>query len=123
MVNGFQVQCLQVDQRIKLTSTGPNVFGISSEVPEGCSVDQAVFVSRHGSRYPDPSAYAQWQNLSSKVRSQMGINLTLTCYPDPPSQIQDSRKRARISFFLGACVEQPNSAAVTDLPHGLQRAV
>jgi acid phosphatase len=46
---------------------GPNVFDISSDAPEGCSVDQAAFSSRHGSRYPDPGAYKEWVNLSTKV--------------------------------------------------------
>lgn len=47
--------------------SGPNVFGIPQEPPAGCVVDQAAFVSRHGSRYPDPGAYYQWTNLSAKV--------------------------------------------------------
>ena len=46
---------------------GRNVYNIDSSPPAGCSVDQAVYVLRHGSRYPDPSAYQQWQNLSYKV--------------------------------------------------------
>lgn len=46
---------------------GPNVFGISPDAPEGCSVDQAAFSSRHGSRYPDPGAYNGWLDLSAKV--------------------------------------------------------
>jgi acid phosphatase len=46
---------------------GPNVFGISSDTPEGCTVDQAVYVSRHGSRYPDPGAYDGWLALYDKV--------------------------------------------------------
>ena len=48
---------------------GPNVNGIPYETPEGCTVDMAAFTSRHGSRYPDPSAYLQWQNLSTKIHS------------------------------------------------------
>ncbi|KAH7014213.1 histidine acid phosphatase [Microdochium trichocladiopsis] len=39
---------------------GDNVNGISPEVPEGCVVDQAAYVSRHGSRYPDNGAYNGW---------------------------------------------------------------
>ncbi|TKA81563.1 hypothetical protein B0A55_03011 [Friedmanniomyces simplex] len=49
---------------------GPNVFGISPDPPPGCTVDQAAFTSRHGSRYPDPSAYYQWTNLSAKIHAQ-----------------------------------------------------
>ncbi|KAL4886681.1 histidine phosphatase superfamily [Aspergillus karnatakaensis] len=48
---------------------GPNVNKISSDVPEGCSVDQAVYVVRHGSRYPDPGAYAEWQALHVAIQS------------------------------------------------------
>ncbi|KAL5338282.1 histidine phosphatase superfamily [Aspergillus crustosus] len=48
---------------------GPKVNKISSDVPEGCSVDQAVYVVRHGSRYPDPGAYAEWQALHEAIQS------------------------------------------------------
>jgi acid phosphatase len=47
--------------------SGQNVFDISPEAPEGCSVDTAAFASRHGSRYPDPGAYNGWLTLSEKV--------------------------------------------------------
>lgn len=46
---------------------GPNVHGISAEVPEGCRVDQAAYVSRHGSRYPDKGAYGEWTEMESRV--------------------------------------------------------
>lgn len=46
---------------------GPDVNGISSDVPDGCTVEQAAYVVRHGSRYPDSSAYMEWTNLSAKV--------------------------------------------------------
>ncbi|KAK7714597.1 hypothetical protein SLS57_007073 [Botryosphaeria dothidea] len=48
---------------------GPNVFGIDPEAPEGCTVDQGAFVSRHGSRYPDPGAYAEWTALEAKIKA------------------------------------------------------
>ncbi|KAE8357053.1 histidine phosphatase superfamily [Aspergillus coremiiformis] len=48
---------------------GPNVNKIDSTVPEGCSVDQAVYVVRHGSRYPDPGAYNQWKSLYEAFQS------------------------------------------------------
>ncbi|KAF2634786.1 acid phosphatase PHO12 precursor [Massarina eburnea CBS 473.64] len=47
--------------------SGPEVTNISSEVPAGCTVDQAAFFSRHGSRYPDLGAYNEWLNLSSRI--------------------------------------------------------
>ena len=40
-------------KHLELTFSGPEVTGISSEVPKGCVVDMAAFFSRHGSRYPD----------------------------------------------------------------------
>ncbi|RHZ48334.1 putative histidine acid phosphatase [Aspergillus thermomutatus] len=48
---------------------GPNVNKISSNVPDQCSVDQAIYVVRHGSRYPDPGAYAEWQALYNAFQS------------------------------------------------------
>lgn len=53
--------------KILTINLGPNVNSIDYEVPDGCFVDTAAFVSRHGSRYPDASAYYQWTNLSAKV--------------------------------------------------------
>lgn len=47
--------------------TGPNVNGVSNEVPAGCTVEQAAYVMRHGSRYPDSGAYKEWQALQTKV--------------------------------------------------------
>ncbi|EKG22508.1 Histidine phosphatase superfamily clade-2 [Macrophomina phaseolina MS6] len=49
--------------------SGPNAFGIDPKAPEGCTVDQAAFVSRHGSRYPDPGAYAEWTALEAKIQA------------------------------------------------------
>jgi hypothetical protein len=46
---------------------GPDVNDIPYEVPDGCYVDMAAFVSRHGSRYPDQGAYNGWVALSAKV--------------------------------------------------------
>ncbi|KAK1141719.1 hypothetical protein N8T08_008817 [Aspergillus melleus] len=48
---------------------GPNVNSIPSTVPDGCSVDQAVYVVRHGSRYPDPGAFDEWQALHDAFQS------------------------------------------------------
>ncbi|OJD35121.1 histidine acid phosphatase [Diplodia corticola] len=48
---------------------GPNVFGIDPSPPEGCTVDQAAFISRHGSRYPDAGAYAEWTALEAKIKN------------------------------------------------------
>lgn len=42
------------------------MYNISSEVPENCYVDQAAYISRHGSRYPDASAYAGWVDMQTR---------------------------------------------------------
>ncbi|KAF2728213.1 acid phosphatase PHO12 precursor [Polyplosphaeria fusca] len=47
---------------------GPEVTGISSETPSGCTVDLAASFSRHGSRYPDRGAYNGWANLSARIQ-------------------------------------------------------
>jgi acid phosphatase len=47
---------------------GPNVSGESNDVPEGCTVENVAYVVRHGSRYPDSGAYAEWTALYAKVR-------------------------------------------------------
>ncbi|KAK7935821.1 hypothetical protein PG985_001316 [Apiospora marii] len=46
---------------------GENVNGISSDIPENCYVDQAAYVSRHGSRFPDQGAYNGWVSLQQKL--------------------------------------------------------
>jgi acid phosphatase len=46
---------------------GPNIYGISNAVPDNCIVEQVAYNVRHGSRYPDSGAYAQWTTLYAKV--------------------------------------------------------
>ncbi|CEL53207.1 hypothetical protein RSOLAG1IB_06173 [Rhizoctonia solani AG-1 IB] len=48
---------------------GPDVSGVSQEVPDDCTVDQVAIISRHGSRYPDPGAYNEWVALEDKVKN------------------------------------------------------
>ncbi|KAF1997065.1 phosphoglycerate mutase-like protein [Amniculicola lignicola CBS 123094] len=48
---------------------GPEVTGISPEVPNGCIVDLAASFSRHGSRYPDQGAYNEWIALSTHIHN------------------------------------------------------
>jgi hypothetical protein len=50
-----------------MQSSGPNVHGISPEVPEGCTVSSAAYVLRHGSRYPDTGAHNGWLDLARRV--------------------------------------------------------
>jgi hypothetical protein len=47
---------------------GPNIYGISNAVPDNCVVEQVAYNVRHGSRYPDAGAYAQWTALYAKVK-------------------------------------------------------
>ena len=51
------------------------MFHISTDIPDGCQVDQAVYVVRHGSRYPDPGAYVEWTTLYSKVLPNSAIDM------------------------------------------------
>ncbi|KAH7076148.1 histidine phosphatase superfamily [Paraphoma chrysanthemicola] len=55
---------------------GPEVTGISSEVPAGCRVDMAAFFSRHGSRYPDNGAYNEWRDLYKRIQAAGSFNVT-----------------------------------------------
>lgn len=70
-VLGLMVCSLLQDVKSSLHSrqTGPALAGIPYEVPTNCTVDMAAFVSRHGSRYPDPSAYYGWTNMSAKIQA------------------------------------------------------
>lgn len=56
-------------------TVGPNVNGISPDVPANCYVDQAAYVLRHGSRYPDSGAYSSWVELQQLIAAS---NATLT---------------------------------------------
>ncbi|KAF5669939.1 secreted acid phosphatase [Fusarium heterosporum] len=47
---------------------GEPVTGISSEVPEGCHVDQVAYISRHGSRYPDSGAHSGWVDMARRFK-------------------------------------------------------
>lgn len=42
----FQLQ----ETKFGFWKLGPNVYGISNEVPDSCTVKQAAYVVRHGSR-------------------------------------------------------------------------
>ncbi|OTB05876.1 hypothetical protein M426DRAFT_319564 [Hypoxylon sp. CI-4A] len=48
---------------------GPNVLGISPEVPDNCHVDRAAYVARHGSRYPDQGAYDGWVSMYNRFQA------------------------------------------------------
>ncbi|KAJ5089430.1 phosphoglycerate mutase-like protein, partial [Penicillium argentinense] len=53
---------------------GPNVNGVDNSVPEKCTVQQAAYVVRHGSRFPDPGSYNSWVGIQDKI--QIAVNGT-----------------------------------------------
>ncbi|KAJ5316526.1 hypothetical protein N7508_001034 [Penicillium antarcticum] len=53
---------------------GPNVNGIKNEVPDRCSVRQAAYIVRHGSRFPDTGSYNSWVAIYDKI--QLAMNQT-----------------------------------------------
>ncbi|KAJ5355567.1 hypothetical protein N7517_010176 [Penicillium concentricum] len=48
---------------------GPNVNGINSEVPDQCTIRQAAYAVRHGSRFPDTGSYEAWVALHEKIQA------------------------------------------------------
>lgn len=47
----------------------PSQNGIPTETPPGCRVDQAAYIVRHGSRYPEPGSFQGWANLLNKFQN------------------------------------------------------
>ncbi|KAJ7583789.1 phosphoglycerate mutase-like protein [Mycena floridula] len=47
----------------------PSQAGISPETPDGCIVDQAAYILRHGSRFPEPGSFSGWQSLFAKFQN------------------------------------------------------
>ncbi|KAF8878775.1 phosphoglycerate mutase-like protein [Infundibulicybe gibba] len=47
----------------------PSQSGVPIATPAGCVVDQAAFIVRHGSRYPEPGSFTGWQALFSKIQN------------------------------------------------------
>ncbi|KAF8056540.1 phosphoglycerate mutase-like protein [Lyophyllum atratum] len=47
----------------------PSQFGIPVATPANCQVDQAAYIVRHGSRYPEPGSFVGWQNLFAKFQN------------------------------------------------------
>ncbi|KAJ5496093.1 hypothetical protein N7539_001209 [Penicillium diatomitis] len=52
---------------------GPNVNGVKNEVPDRCTVQQAAYVVRHGSRFPDTGSYNSWVALKDKVSTHVPV--------------------------------------------------
>ncbi|KIJ52658.1 hypothetical protein M422DRAFT_776265 [Sphaerobolus stellatus SS14] len=49
--------------------TAPSQFGVDASLPSGCTVDQAAYIVRHGSRYPEVASFAGWVSLHSKIQN------------------------------------------------------
>lgn len=49
--------------------SAPAQYGVSADLPSGCTVDQAAYLLRHGSRYPSNGAYNGWVSLYNKLRN------------------------------------------------------
>ncbi|EKM53795.1 uncharacterized protein PHACADRAFT_260319 [Phanerochaete carnosa HHB-10118-sp] len=47
----------------------PHEDGIPESTPDGCVVDQAAYILRHGARYPEPSDFTGWQTLFQKFQN------------------------------------------------------
>ncbi|KAF8211856.1 phosphoglycerate mutase-like protein [Mycena galopus ATCC 62051] len=47
----------------------PSQDDIPYETPTGCVVDQAAYIVRHGSRYPEPGSFTGWQDLFVKFQN------------------------------------------------------
>ncbi|KAG5352795.1 hypothetical protein C0989_000457 [Termitomyces sp. Mn162] len=47
----------------------PSQDGIATSTPSNCKVDQAAYILRHGSRYPEPGSFSGWQSLFAKFQN------------------------------------------------------
>ncbi|KAG6874755.1 hypothetical protein C0992_006674 [Termitomyces sp. T32_za158] len=47
----------------------PSQDGIATSTPPNCKVDQAAYILRHGSRYPEPGSFTGWQSLFAKFQN------------------------------------------------------
>nr|VWO97995.1 G-protein comlpex beta subunit CpcB [Ganoderma boninense] len=47
----------------------PSQFGVPPSIPAQCRVDQAAYIVRHGSRFPEPGSFAGWQALFNKLQN------------------------------------------------------
>ncbi|KII87239.1 hypothetical protein PLICRDRAFT_177012 [Plicaturopsis crispa FD-325 SS-3] len=47
----------------------PPQDGIPAALPSGCTVSQAAYLVRHGSRYPEPGSSASWTTLQQKIHN------------------------------------------------------
>ncbi|KAJ5895582.1 phosphoglycerate mutase-like protein [Penicillium taxi] len=48
---------------------GPNANDIENTVPDKCNVQQAAYIVRHGSRFPDTGSYNSWVAIQEKIQA------------------------------------------------------
>ncbi|KAJ5809851.1 phosphoglycerate mutase-like protein [Penicillium pulvis] len=48
---------------------GPNVNGVDNSVPDKCTVQQAAYIVRHGSRFPDTGSYESWVGIQERIQA------------------------------------------------------
>lgn len=104
-----------------LTNAGPDVFGISNDVTEGCTVEQAAYVVRHGSRFPDNGAYKEWVALFDKVsngRGTLSRSVSDEEIVDSSSAVHCYR-RTVLHPILEACLDRSNAPDRPRVDHGL----
>ncbi|KAI0034866.1 phosphoglycerate mutase-like protein [Vararia minispora EC-137] len=47
----------------------PTPEHVPEATPEGCIVDQAAYIVRHGSRFPEPGSFGGWKSLFQKIQN------------------------------------------------------
>ncbi|VDC05071.1 unnamed protein product [Peniophora sp. CBMAI 1063] len=107
------------------------------ETPDGCVVDQAAYLVRHGSRFPEPGSFGGWQSLYWKIQNAtFTASGPLTFLPSWVPPVDDvpheplflTANGAREAFNLGAQLREeygftPGGSNVTVWSAGQQRVV
>ncbi|KAF5346841.1 hypothetical protein D9756_010630 [Leucocoprinus leucothites] len=115
----------------------PPEAGIPEETPGGCVVDQAAYLVRHGSRYPEPGSFTGWQNLFQKFQNSSYIasgplNFIPTWTPPVDDQPHEplflTSTGSREAFDLGVQLRKryrltPGGANFTVWSAGQQRVI
>ncbi|KZV70020.1 phosphoglycerate mutase-like protein, partial [Peniophora sp. CONT] len=115
----------------------PESDDIGYETPDGCVVDQAAYLVRHGSRYPEPGSFGGWQSLFWKIQNATftasGPLAFLPSWVPPVDDIPHeplflTSNGAREAFNLGVQLREeygftPGGSNVTVWSAGQQRVV
>jgi hypothetical protein len=93
-------------------------------VLDNCLVDQVAYVVRHGSRYPDSGAYAQWVTLYQKVNPEFKVEREdFTDRKIDSSRTIHGNRRIELPSILETGSHEPNSADCSGKSYGLQGGV